>query len=448
MFIKHNYAWFTHDELVKNDLMDHLSRCSLEERVFQRPPRKVSFVLRHGTKFYCFPKTYAVEHMLVGIPPESESLPREVRVTDGARWPPHVSFEGKLDPARRQDEAVAKTLAQMERRMDGGAVLSLPCGYGKTVVALALASIIQRKTFILVHTKFLADQWASRIKQFLPKATVYHFSTGTKQGDDRDASISIGLVQSISRLDTYNFGSQYGLLVVDECHHVPATTLRQSLPRFNARYTLGLSATPHRADNLGKFIYWSLGPSSFIIKPSYPDVTVLKVAFSMPFAPYHDSFEDRIACSDARNAKICSIIKRMLLDPARRILCLSMRREHARVLHDMLCQDLPPGETRLALGGQDNDFERMDATTRVIVATFQLCSEGLDIPSLNTLLLTMPKSDLTQVIGRITRGGATNTKTEPLVIDLVDQCEVGKRKFYRRNAVYKALNMCIKNSQL
>lgn len=447
MFFKHQYAWFTHKELLENNLLDHLSRCSLEERVFQRPPKKVSFVLRHGSKFYCFPKSYAVEHMLVGI--DEKTLPREVRVTDGGRWPPEMEFTGKLDPKRRQDEAVGKTLSQMERRLDGGAVLSLPCGYGKTVVALALASIIQRKTFILVHTKFLADQWKARIEQFIPGANVYQFTTATEQGDDRDASISIGLVQSISRLDTYNFGSMYGLLIVDECHHVPATTLRQSLPRFNARYTLGLSATPHRADNLDKFIFWSLGPCSLMIKPSYPDVTVLKVNFSMPYQPHHLSFEDRIACSEARNAKICGLIKRMLLDAKRRILCLSLRREHARVLHGMLAEHLPPQQIALALGGQENNFENMMSAgnqVRVIVATFQLCSEGLDVPFLNTLVLTMPKSDLTQVIGRITRGGC-GAAPEPLVLDLVDTCETGKRKFYRRNSIYKALNMTVKNSQ-
>ena len=432
MFFKHQLAWFTPDELEQYQLKDHLKQCCLYEKVFQRQPRRHIFAIKHGKNFYCFPKQYALSHML------NNGIPVEVRVTDGARFPIELDFNGKLDADRQQNIAVEQTLKKMENSVVGGAVLSLPCGYGKTVCALAIAHILSRKTFILVHTKFLAKQWKEKIEHFLPGASVYNFNSKSKQGDDREAQFSIGLMQTIVNLDTYNYGSQYGLLIIDECHHVPCLSLRNSLPRFNSRYTLGLSATPHRADNLGNYIYWALGEQSFLIKPSYENVSVLKVDHCEPFRPHFQSYEDRLASSDTRNFKIILLVKKMAIQK-RKILVLTMRREHAKHLFQLI----GPSEAELCLGGQENNFNTKKS---VILSTYQLCSEGLDVQELNTLLLALPKAELVQVIGRITRGGKSSV--DPIVIDIVDQDEESQRKYARRRGLYKSLNMVIKNSQL
>jgi superfamily II DNA or RNA helicase len=434
MFFKHQLAWFTPHELEAYALKDHLKKCFLYEKVFQRPPRRHNFAIKHGKNFYCFPKQYALSEML------NNGIPVEVRVTDGARFPIDLEFNGKLDPDLKQDVAVRETLQKMENSVVGGAVLSLPCGHGKTVCGLAIAHILSRKCFILVHTKFLAKQWEERIKFFLPGASVYHFNSKSKQGDDREAQFSIGLMQTIVNLDSYNYGSQYGLLIIDECHHVPCLSLRNSLPRFNSRYTLGLSATPHRADNLDKYIYWALGEQSFLIKPSYENVSVLKVDHFEPFRPHFHSFEDRLASSETRNFKIVSIVKKLADIQKRKILVLTMRREHAKHLFQLI----GPSKAELCLGGQENDFNTKKS---VILSTYQLCSEGLDVKGLNSLLLALPKSDLVQVIGRITRGGKSSDDP-PIVIDIVDQDDEAQRKYARRRSLYKSLNMVIKNSQL
>lgn len=448
-FLKHQYVFYHEDELREGSLFHHTEACSLTEiqtyvpmrgNFRPPPPKTYNYCILHQG-MYAFPKGYATDCMGWDG--------KDLRVTDGMRWNPELRFKASLRHDLRQDEAVEKTYKALEANAHKGCTLSLPCGYGKTVCALALASALRRKTFVLVHTVFLAKQWEDRIKQFIPGAGVHKVRGAADFDEDKGCEFGIGLMQTVKNMSSSMF-SNYGFLIIDEAHHLPCQTLQSCLPKFNSRYTLALSATPERIDGLTNFIYWSVGKSAFLIRPSYPNVQVLKAEYERPYVAGDHllSFENRICTDPARDERIARIIERCLMDQRRKILVLTLRRQHAQNLVTAIMQRVPnhavgKDKVVLMLGGDKAVVEGPPEGFCVIVATYQLVQEGFDCPGLNTLVLAMPRGDLVQSIGRITRvGGDTNEKTvKPWVIDIVDQCAEGKRKSSARKAQYAKLKM-------
>jgi len=440
-FLKFNHVWYTPDEFDPR----HLQMCQLQESSnyfgnnnnfrCQQQSKTHNFVLKTEHNLFGFPKGYAALNM--AFKDNDENTNRSV---EGGRWAKEVEFRGTLDPQKCQPESLKKTLQMLEDSHSGGAVLCLPCGYGKTVVALALAQILGRKTFVLCHTTFLQNQWRDRIKTFLPRARVCLATSKQELDQDKFAHITIGLMQSVAKIDKELLCKNYGLMIVDEAHHLPCATLRSVICKFNTRYTLALTATPHgRSDGLQKYIFWAIGEISAYIKAEYPNVKVMIVSHTSLYLP-HLSFEDRLMTDQSRNDRIRMIITKVVSILKTKVLVLTLRRHHVQVLNQSF---LEYGVNSCAmLGGETHDL-KLIAQKDVVVATFQLVSEGFDMPDLDTLLLGMPKSDLTQVIGRITRQKNKNT---PWVIDLVDQCDTGKKKFRARKSIYKSLNMALMNS--
>ena len=145
----------------------------------------------------------------------------------------------------------------------GHGVLSLPCGYGKTTVSLAIACKLGYRTMIVVHKQFLADQWRERIQQFCPGATI-----GIVQQDKKeiDCDFVIAMLQSLSL-------KEYSLQDFDSLVHSswmkPITFVRRSLVspfQMCPKHIFGLSATPERKDGLTKVLHWFMGPTFFAVE--------------------------------------------------------------------------------------------------------------------------------------------------------------------------------------
>ena len=117
-----------------------------------------------------------------------------------------------------------------------GGIISVPCGWGKTIIALYLISKLKKKTIIVVHKEFLLNQWKQRIAEFLPDA-----KAGRIQGkvvDIENKDIVIGMLQSLSIKDySDDVFSQFGFSIVDECHHIAAEVFSRSLPKINCFYS-------------------------------------------------------------------------------------------------------------------------------------------------------------------------------------------------------------------
>ena len=363
--------------------------------------------------------------------------------TRDARRPPDsdrpIGFVGSLAKPTRQDEAFAAGVRAFESV--GGGVLSIPPGYGKTVCALAFAAHLKVQTMVVVHKEFLANQWRDRIQSFCPGASI-----GRVQGDTFDVQgkdFVIAMIQTMCQREfpTDAFDS-IGLLIVDEAHHIGAPAFSQFMFKICPKYTLGLTATPERKDGLTRLLYWFLGPEFFRITRTAQKTTRVEtlhyVDEAFKEAPPVTRFGkinmagmiSQLTEIEARNNLLLQTVHEALA-LKRRVLILSDRREHCFYLQSKLGDAL----SGLYIGGMKEAELAASAEKRVVVATFQLAHEGLDIPVLDTVILATPKSDITQSIGRIMR--ETKGKlNDPLIYDVADHWSVFHAMYRKRCKVY------------
>jgi superfamily II DNA or RNA helicase len=309
-----------------------------------------------------------------------------------------------------------------------------------TTVALALAAHLKVRTMVVVHKEFLANQWVEKIKEFCPGASI-----GRVQGDifDIEKDFVIAMIQTMCQREFLASAfDSIGLLIVDEAHHIGAPAFSQFMFKICPKYTLGLTATPERKDGLTRLLYWFLGPEFFRIERTNQGSTkVVTLKYSDPAfreAPPVTRFGKINMAGmitiltelENRNTLIINTVNDVL-NENRRVLILSDRREHCFFLLNKL-----GSKAGLYIGGMKEDDLNESAKKQVIVATFQLAHEGLDIPVLDTVILTTPRSDIKQSIGRIMREtkGKVN---DPLIFDIFDQWSVFFSMYRKRCSVYR-----------
>lgn len=380
-------------------------------------------VFRKAKSGLCVPRYYAEE--------------RFGSVTEDVRPEPakiKMSFHGKLRDETHQNEALAKAIET------GHGILSLPCGFGKTTVSLAIACKLGYRTMIVVHKEFLANQWRERIQQFCPGASIGIVQQNKKE---LECDFVIAMLQSLS-LKEYSFEDfdSIGTLIVDEAHHICAKVFSQSLFKLCPKHTFGLSATPNRKDGLTKVLHWFMGPTFFSVERKQQDqVDVFPLEFTC------DRYEDPPPCTrygklslptmiteitemPDRNRLILQTIKD-LSKTTRQVLVLSDRRFHCEYLHGKF-----KTTSGLYMGGMKEAELTESSKKKIIFATFSQAHEGLDIPSLDTVILATPKSDIVQSIGRIMRE-TKGKKNNPRIYDVVDQWSVFFAMYNKRLRVYR-----------
>ena len=389
---------------------------------FPPPPFKV---FKQTENNLCVPRFYGVEKC---GDPIKDTRPEPAKA--------NIHFVGTLRSETHQIEAVKLAI------QTGAGILSLPCGYGKTTVALAIASHYKLRTMIVVHKEFLANQWRERIQQFCPGSTI-----GVVQRDtiEIECDFVIAMLQSLS-LKEYNYKQfeSIGTLFVDEAHHVCARVFSQSLFKLCPLHPFGLSATPDRKDGLTKVLHWFLGKTFFAVeRKNQSQVHVFPIDFMCP--EFHEvpptnkmgkislvHMITDLVTHDSRNQMIIGLITKTFTEtPNRHILVLSDRREHCKYLQSQF-----PDNSGLYMGSMKEADLALSSTKQVIFGTFSQAHEGLDISSLDTVFLVTPKSDIKQSIGRILRetGGKKN---DPMIFDIVDQWSLLFAMYAKRRRVYK-----------
>ena len=366
--------------------------------------------------------------------------PQEVTLSNGDSI--DVPFTGEL---RDYQENIVSTYMNSVKDDIGGGLLEVPCGRGKTICALSIISKLKKKTLVIVHKGFLLNQWIERIEQFLPSARV-----GKIQGqicDIEGKDIVIGMLQSLSMKEyPYELFSSFGLTVVDEVHHIAAEVFVRSLFKIVSPCMLGLSATMQRKDGLSKVFKMFLGDIIYKEKREGTDNVIVR---AYNFESYDDEFNEMVY--DYRGnpkystmiSKLCNFAPRseFILDLVEKLYKSNTQQQIMILAHNknLLTYFHKAIEHRkfatvgYYVGGMKEKDLKISETKQVIIATYAMASEALDIKTLTTLVMATPKTDVTQSIGRILRA----KHTQPIVIDIVDQHDVFLNQYRKRYIYYK-----------
>ena len=340
--------------------------------------------------------------------------------------PIDVAFAGTL--RSDQEAAVSAMLGH-----DAG-VLCAPTAFGKTVTAAAMIARRGVNTLVLVHRTELLNQWQERLQSFLSvgKGVIGTIGGGKAKPTGK---IDIAVMQSLSRQGEINpIVENYGHVIIDECHHIGASSFDAILKAVKAKYILGLTATPIRRDGLQPIIFMQCGPIRHTAaKPANAphDLEVLPRSLIAridlpPEAGIQDVFR-HLAIGQARTGAIAAEV-RDAYQQGRKVLVLTERTEHLDAILAALDGQVP---TPFVLHGRMSKRQRAamiavlnelpPEAPRILLATGKLVGEGFDHPALDTLVLAMPvswKGTLQQYAGRLHREHAT--KTDVRIIDFVD----------------------------
>lgn len=378
-----------------------------------------------------------------------------------------VVFKGKL-----RDEQIPAVKELLKHECG---ILRAATSFGKTAVAAKMIAERKEKTLILVPKNDLLTQWEKSLNELLTVETPPVKREGKRLnktgigllGGNRDSVsglIDVATFQTVaSRMP--EFIKDYGMVIVDECHHVAADSFEKVMQAVKSLYIYGLSATVKRVDGLEKVVYAQCGNVVFEYKaaelaqkrgitqfviPRFTNAT----ASIMLFQKYnHSEIINEITKNDLRNRLIVSDVTD-LVSKGRRVLILSDRVEHTLALQLLIEEK---GIESVAISGQttgqDLKVARQKIDDRinkcpVIISTGQYLGEGTDIPYLDTLVLATPISwegKLSQYAGRIAR--SYEDKTNIYIYDYVDfSVPQLDRMYAKRLSTYKKLGFLINGS--
>ena len=399
------------------------------------------YVYRESPKKFYVPRFYGFQHF---------GIPKVNQINDGIDI--NLEFKGQL--REKQIPVVQKYLKYIEKHNCG--LLDLYCGFGKTCLGLYIISKLKKKTLIIVHKEFLLNQWIERIHEFLPTAKI-----GKIQGqiiDIEDKDIVIGMLQSISMKEyPISIFQQFGFTIIDECHHISAETFSNALFKVVTKYMLGLSATMTRKDGLTKVFKMFLGDVAVKIKrEGTDDVEVRAVSYEHADEEFnkivtnykgqtqYSQMLKKLCEFEPRRQFIVSLIQKIIKeaedkDINRHIMVIAHNKSILTYIHNAI-RDMNIATVGYYIGGMKEKDLKITESKKIIIATYAMAEEALDIKTLNTLIMTTPKTDVTQTVGRILRIVGNN----PLVVDIIDSHHTFKNQWKKRRAFYNKCKYTIK----
>lgn len=382
----------------------------------------------------------------------------------------NVKFKGILYP--EQQTAVDEML-----KYENG-VLSATTAFGKTVVAAYIIAQRSVNTLVLVHSAALLEQWEKSLSQFLTfedklpeqpttrgrKRKISHIGLLGSGKNTLNGKVDIAIMQSLIKdNEVKDFVKNYGIVIVDECHHVSAFSFEKILRTVNAKYVYGLTATPVRQDGHHPIIFMQCGPIRYKVDAR---IQAEKRAFSHYMIPRFTEFRvaendidyqtvcAKVCTDEMRNNMIVNDVIKAVLNKRNPII-LTERKEHADLLAGLIkdkCDNV------FVLSGKDKakdkklKLEQIKAVPKsenlVIVATGKYVGEGFDEPRLDTLFLAMPiawKGTIAQYAGRLHRN--YDGKQEVCVYDYADIfMPMLERMYHKRVKGYAELGYIVRSS--
>lgn len=356
-----------------------------------------------------------------------------------------VNFSFKASLYAYQQEAVDIT----DKKEMG--IIVAPPGSGKTIMGLSIIANKKQPALIIVHRRQLFDQWVERIQSFLSIAEAFvgkispgHQKIGTH--------ITVAMIQSLASIDAANeMFKSFGMIIIDECHHVPAKTFRQVIRNFSSYYMYGLTATPVRKNNDEKLIFIHIGDVIQEVKFPFENnssakkvsVIIRETDLLVPFDYKTDKTEmlSQILIHDSeRNRLIIDDIKTEA-NTGKKILVLTERKAHIEVLYQYLKNKYEV----ITISGEDSESARKaklkqikEGHFQILISTGQFLGEGTDLDNLECLILAYPfafEGKLIQYMGRVQR-----TEVTPIIYDYRDiHIDYLQKQFRQRNRHYKKL---------
>ncbi len=364
-----------------------------------------------------------------------------------------TNFCGQL---RSEQEKAAQAMLQFDI-----GVLSASTAFGKTVIAAWLIAKRQVNTLIIVHRKQLQDQWIERLSVFLE---ISKKSIGRIGGGKRKPKniIDVAVIQSLIRKDIVDdCVAQYGHIIVDECHHLPANSFENVIRQVKAKYITGLSATVARKDGRHPIITMRCGPIRYRVDakkqaathPFEHVVLVRSTAFypekmaNLDLRIQFQNLYGELINHEKRNQLICDDII-LAVENGRSPVVLTERNEHLDYLFETLQSKiqhvivLRGGMSRKAMNEAVYRLKTIpENEDRLLIATGRFIGEGFDDARLDTLFLTLPVSwrgTIAQYVGRLHR--LHDSKKEVQVYDYADlRVPMLERMFNARCKAYEAI---------
>lgn len=352
-----------------------------------------------------------------------------------------IDVEFKGDLREYQKPVVNKWLSATREK--GCGLIEADCGAGKTCMAIYLIAKLGLKTLIIVHKDFLLRQWKERLEQFMPDAKIGRIQGPTIDIEGKD--VVIGMLQSLSMKDyDSSLFLDFGFTIIDECHHISAEVFSRVLFKAVTKYMLGLSATMNRQDGLTRVFKMFLGNVEAKWKRGAQKNVVVKAIdyltddedFSRNLLNYRGQPDyvrmiSKLCKFSPRTEFILSVVKDMWTEnDKQQIMIIGHQKTQLIYIHDAI-KHRGFATVGYYMGGMKEQQLKITEGKNIIIATYKMAEEALDIKTLTTIVMATPKKDVRQAVGRILR-----TSGEKLVIDIIDQHHIFQRHWTQRRRWY------------
>jgi len=374
-------------------------------------------------------------------------LPQKCTLSPGIHCE-NMIFEGTL--REQQLEPVNNFIEVASNPLKRGGIISVPCGFGKTIMSVYIACHFKKKTMFVSHKDFLNQQFIETVKKFVPNAKIGIIKQ--KKVDTKDKDFVIASLQSLAMRDyDMDIFKEFGLVIIDEVHHLGAEVFCRAFQKLNVSMILGLSATLNRKDGMRKVFEYYIGKSVYkhVVKEKTdvnievhkyfdPCIEYSKNVLLWNGKPNNATMISNICSFKPRNDYIIKVLQRVLnKDIDRKVLVLSERRQQLVAIEELVLLNKISDHVGYYVGGMTQTQLDESSKKQIIMATYQMAAEGMNIPSLNTVIFASPISDVQQSLGRILREKHSERKYIPLCIDIWDEFSIFIRKGYTRIKYYK-----------
>lgn len=401
---------------------------------------------KHFEDKYKFTSRFGDEVLLYRVDGNVIHLPRALcPVSDNDNRHDGLFVEFPKDPTPREHQV--KLFQQTEKFLKKGesGVVSAYTGWGKTVLGYHAAYVVQRKTLVITTKDDIYKQWLDGAQKFLG---LEPHEIGEIRGDKCEVvgtKFVVAMIHSLSKDGKYPdwIGDEFGLVIFDECHRVPADQFQSVVDMFPAKLRLGLSATPSRSDGKEMLVFAHIGPikaktEAQLMVPKVlrftsnwncprkivedPD-TGQKDIVRIPHQPGKTTHMEKIIAADPERNYLLAELIHSAFDKDRKMVVFSTLHDHLKSIHRICGKEfkISGRDMGFYLGAttkQEKEHREREKVKPILFTTYTMMGEGTSIDWLDTCLLAMPRAKVEQPVGRIRR--EYPDKKQPVVMDVID----------------------------